>query len=176
MNEKKIDLLWLWISIISYLLMSATFLLMPLDNMIPALREGVLTLVVGICFWFFLILGIVSQIILARRRKAWYVGRRLSAKQSAARRIGLIGFGANTVAVFADLAMVLSIGGLFTSVMLTNATGYICYLFLSTLSFSFCMHCILNGRVYYHITHHYSEKSKSKRDSEKEREKAEGAQ
>lgn len=155
MKRKKYDLLWLWISIISYFLMSASFLIMPLDNMIPELKNIPLTLIAGGVFWGFLIIGAAAQIVLAGRRKAWYKSQHLSEKQSSVRKIGLIAFATGKLAAAADIIAVLSLGGLIIAALLTKAAGYVCYVLLAVFCFAFCMHCILNGKIYHHITHHY---------------------
>ncbi len=155
MNRKKVDVIWLCISIISYFLMSVMFLLMPLDNMVPSLRDSKTTIVVGIGFWGFMIIGIAAQIILAMRWKAWCRLQRISERRSTARKLGAISFGANVIAVIADIGVIISLCGLIVSVIFTDAAGYMCYVFLAAFSFTFCMHCIFNGKIYYHITHNY---------------------
>ena len=176
MDRKKLDVLWLWISIVSFFLMSATFLLMPLDNMISSLKDSKIVLIAGIGFWSFLIIGIVSQVILAARRRSWYKTQRLSERRSNVRRIGLIVFGFNKLASAADILMIVSLIGMVVSMMFTKATGYICYVFLAMLSFAFCMHCILNGKIFYHITHHYKNNGKIERNTPNEHRKTEGEQ
>lgn len=176
MERKRLDLLLLCISVISFLLMSVMFLLMPIDNLVSTLKDSKITLIVGVGFWGFLIIGIVAQIILANRRKVWYRIQRLNEKRSSARRIGLLVFASNTPALIADIAALISIIGLVIAVILTHATGYVCYIFLATLSFSFCLHCILNGKVYYHITHHYDKKATHERNSAKDYKYVEGEQ
>lgn len=165
MKSRSIDILWLWISIVSFLIMSVMFLIMPLDNKIPELRSGNASVIVGICFWAFLLIGIFAQVILSLRRKAWYQSQRINIKRSCAKRIGAIAFFSNMQALIADLVGVVALIGLIISAFLTHSTGYICYVFLALLSFAFCMHCILNGKVYYHITHHFDERGIHERKS-----------
>lgn len=176
MDRKRIDLLWLAVSIVSYLLMAVMFLLMPIDNMVPSLKDSRIIVIVGIGFWVFLILGIAAQVILSGRRKAWYRTQHINEKRSSVRRVGLISFFSNKIAVVADIAMVISLIGLVASVIITKATGYTCYVFLAIFSFSFCLHCILNGKVYYHVTHHYESNGKYERNAHNERKKVEGEQ
>ncbi len=176
MSRKKIDILWLFASMVSYLLMSVMFLLMPLDNMIPSLKDSKILVIVGIGFWLFLILGIVTQIVLANHRKARYRTQRFNGKRNSMKKIGLISFGSNKIAVIADIAMVFSLIGLIISVIRTKAMGYSCYVFLAAFIFTFCMHCILNGKIYYHITHHYESNGKYERTTTHEHKKAEGEQ
>lgn len=151
MDKKKVDVIWLCVSIVSYFLMSVMFLLMPLDNMVPSLRDSKATIIVGIGFWGFMMIGIAAQIILAMRRKAWYRSRHISERRSSVRKLGVISFGANVIAVIADIGALISLCGLIVSVIFTDAAGYMCYIFLAAFSFTFCMHCILNGKIFYYV-------------------------
>ena len=165
MNRKKIDLLWLYVSIIAFLFVSAMFLLMPLDNNDPSLKVKNATKLIGAGFWGFLIVGIVSQVILSKRRKLWYRIQHINERRGSVRKIGLITFGSNGPALIADIILVVSLIGLIVAVITTKAIGYSCYVFLAIFFFAFCMHCILNGKVYYHITHHYDSNNKYERSS-----------
>lgn len=167
MTKNRIDVLLLWISIISFLMMSATFLLMPLDSMIPFFGKGFVTVAIGICFWTFFLIGIAVQIILTYRRKAWHKAHRINVRRSSAR-VGIIAFFTNIPASAADIIMVISLIGFTVSLFITNASGYVCYVFLSVLSFSFCMHCILNGKIYHHITNYYDVRNKHEHKNAKE--------
>ncbi len=152
MGKKKVDIIWLCVSIASFLLMSITFMFMPLDSSGEA-RTNLYTVVVGACFWIFLVLGIVTQFILSKRRRDWYRIQRVRSRNY--NRIGLLAVFKNKLAIVADIAFVISLLGFAVTMFMTNSTGYTCYVFLSLLVFSFCMHCILNGKIYYHITNHY---------------------
>lgn len=131
-------------SVVSFFLMSASFLLMPIDLMANA--------VVGIMFWIFFLLGIVFQIILASQKESWIQNEQKRKRRLHKKRVGIFSFMQNFLACIADVICVLCIIGLIVSVYLTNGIGYVCYIFMAMLSFSFCMHCILNGKIYYYIT------------------------
>ena len=146
---KKKNLMLLYISIGSFFLMSVSFLLMPIDFATKGME--VLNFMIGIMFWVFLLLGIITQVILGRVRKSWFIRNRIRRFQSTGK-IGLISFVQNLPACISDGVLVLSIIGLIISVVITNGIGYACYIFLSMTVFSFCMHCILNGKVYYFLT------------------------
>lgn len=142
MSFIKKDLVWLTISIISFFLLSVSFLLMPLGN-------RYLQIISGVMFWLFMILGIVSQVMLTiifRRscfkNKDWRVQKQ---------RVGIFSIGKNVFAIVADSVLLIS-AVVFTALMVfTRGTGYISYVMLTLLVFAFCMHCILNGKVYSYI-------------------------
>lgn len=152
MGRKKVDIIWLCVSIASFLLMSITFMFMPLDSS-GVYQADWYSIAVGACFWIFLILGIVTQFILSKRRRDWYRIQRVKSRNY--KRIGLFAFFQNKFAIVADVAVVISLVGFTATMFITNSVGYTCYVFLSLLVFTFCMHCILNGKIYYHITNHY---------------------
>lgn len=148
MGTKKAFVL-LYISIGSFFLMSCSFLLMPIDFAAKGLQ--IVNLLIGIMFWLFLVLGITIQLILSKIRKNWFTKNHIRRFQCKSR-IGLISFVQNIPACIADGVCVISLIGLIISVIITSATGYACYIFMSLLVFSFCMHCILNGKIYYFLT------------------------
>lgn len=142
---KKRDVVVLYLSIGSFLLMSVSFLLMPID--FAAIGLPIVDVLIGIMFWVFLLLGIVTQIVLGQMRK-----KRVAANQTRrtqlSGKIGLLSFMQNLPACIADGAFVFSVIGLIVSAVLTSASGYACYVFTALTVYSFCMHCILNGKTY----------------------------
>ncbi len=148
MNKNK-EYTFLYVSIGSFFLMSVSFLLMPIDFAIKGLQ--IINSLVGIMFWVFLALGIITQYILGHSRKKWFLKNRIRRFQFE-NKIGLISFFQNPFAIAADIVMLSSLIGLVISVIATNGIGYACYIFMSLLVFSFCMHCILNGKIYFFLT------------------------
>lgn len=150
MKRKHIDCIWLWISIISFLLLSLSFMLMPIESEDSFEGLSKFSLVAGIMFWISLVAGIVTQIVLVHRRKKWYVANRVKRGQFQ-QKIGIISFFRNAYAIMADIVAILSLIGLIIAMVATHGTGYICYILVSVFVFAFCMHCILNGKVYYYV-------------------------
>lgn len=138
--------IWLYVSIICYLLMSLSFLLMPADFFLDEKKADLCVRIAGISFWIFLLLGIATQVILFVRL------RKNQPQSSRKQRIGLLSFFQNIGGIIADSVTVLSFVGVVISMLVTDSRGYICYVFLSLFVFSFCMHCVLNGKTFYHIT------------------------
>lgn len=150
MSRKQVDSIWLGISIFFFFMLSVSFLLMPLGSETPTESISLYTLVAGLMFWISIVMGIVTQCVLAYRRKDWYVIHRIR-KARASQKIGFVSFFKNTYAAIADVVAIFSLIGLVIAMIATHGSGYICYVFVSLFVFSFSMHCILNGKVFYHI-------------------------
>lgn len=150
MSRKQVDTIWLGFSIFFFLMFAVSFLLMPLGSETPIESISAYTMVAGLMFWISIIMGIVTQCVLAHRRRSWYVIHRIR-KARATQKIGLISFFKNSYATVADAVTILSLIGLVIAMIATQGTGYICYVLVSLFVFSFSMHCILNGKVFYHI-------------------------
>lgn len=144
--NKKIDWILLFISLISFLLTATSFLLMPMET-----DNSLFTVVCGVIFWLFLIIGIVLQVVLASRRRKWYTSNRIRRSRNKAKSVGIISFFQNIPAIISDIVMGLSVIGLVISVSVTDGTGYICYVCIAVLIFSFSAHCVFNGKIYHHI-------------------------
>lgn len=150
MSRKQVDTIWLGLSIFFFLMFSVSFLLMPLGSETPTENISAYTMVAGLMFWISIIMGIVTQCVLAHRRRSWYVIHRIR-KVRATQKFGVISFFKNSYATVADAVTILSLIGLVIAMIATQGTGYICYVLVSLFVFSFSMHCILNGKVFYHI-------------------------
>lgn len=141
MKQRQIDRILLGISVGSFLLMSASFLLMPIES---------ITSIPGLLFWIGLVLGIALQIVLEIRRRAFFKSYSVNRGKMQKPKNGLLSFGSNALAIIADRFMVVSFAAMILAFVITKGYGYICYVFIATTIFSFCMHCVLNGRIYFH--------------------------
>lgn len=137
MKHKNTERVWLGISVTFFLVMSLTFLFMPLEED---------TFYSGIVFWAGLAGGTVTQIILNAQRKAFFRKNHLSYKNNKKSRVGIARFFANRPAVIADITCGVSLLGTVVSMIATKGYGYVCYVFISLTVFSFILHCIFNGR------------------------------
>ncbi len=150
MKSKKVDYIWLFASIVSFLLLSVSFLLMPIESENTTEGISLITMVAGVMFWLSIICGIVTQAILSHKVKSWLASNRVR-RGRIVKNIGVISFFQNPFAIVADIATVIGLVGLIIAVLLTHGIGYACYIFLSLFVFSFSMHCILNGKNFYVI-------------------------
>ena len=150
MSKKQVDFIWLGLSILFFFMLAISFLLMPFGNVTPDETISAYTLSAGLMFWLSIAMGVVTQCVLAYRRRTWYASHR-SKKIRIQQKIGFVTFFSNIYATIADIVSILSLLGFVISMFATQGTGYICYVFISLLVFSFSMHCILNGKGFYHI-------------------------
>lgn len=139
MKQNKTDRLLLGISVGGFALLSVSFVLMPVE---------VLGAVPGLLFWAGLIVGVVLQFVLEARRNSLFAKYRVKRETMQKARNGLLSFGSNPPAMAADISLAVSAVATILAFAITKGTGYLCYVCLSFLVFSFCMHCILNGRIY----------------------------
>ena len=139
MKRKSKEKVFEVISIISFLMMSSSFMLMSIRQNEMEDNIGQIV-IIGVSFWIPLILGVVMQIVLYicyKKRKRKVEGT------------GFWHFFKNKTAMIFDIIFIISAVTLIIVLFLTNGVGFICYVCLSTVVFSFCMHCIFNGRVYH---------------------------
>lgn len=138
------------LSCLFFLLLAISFMLMPLGNTANAdrgLQEETdpMLIFTGGLFWVSLLAGIISQIAVAGVWKKWC---KKNSRNSSHRRVGLLALFQNKPAMVADIALAISLVGFPVTMKLTNGTGYICFVMIAVLVFSFCMHCILNGKIF----------------------------
>ena len=138
MKQRRTDRTLLGISVGGYLLMSVSFLLLPFQ------------VVPGIFFWGGLAVGTVLQILLEVRRRAFFAAYKVNRKKMQKPRVGLLCFGSNRSASIADGVMVVSLVAMTVTLIITKGFGYICNVFIAVTVASFCLHCVLNGRIYFH--------------------------
>lgn len=136
------------LSMAFFLLFGISFLLMPLGG---GSRTGLeetgpsaMTLLSGGLFWASLLGGIVTQVMAAAQWRAW----RKKNSRTASRGIGIFSFFRNKFAMAADITVPVSLIALIIAMKLTNGAGYICFVLIGLLTFSFSMHCICNGKVF----------------------------
>lgn len=145
MSPKR-DSIWVGVSITGFLILSTSFLLMG------AYDNEMITMVAGIMFWLGLLLGVLFQILLATHIRKTTVKNRTCRGTKRRAMIGIFSLFSNPVAIIFDLLMVVSLAGLIISIISTGGMEYICYVFLATTVFTFCMHCIFNGRIYFYVS------------------------
>ena len=142
MKNSNIDRMLLGVSIVGYLAMSASFMLMPVEA---------LGIVPGIVFWAGLLIGTGMQMLLEKRRRAFFAAYGIGREKVQKPRNGLLTFASNKAAMIADGAFVCSMIAAILAFVLTKGAGYICYVCITAAASSFCLHCIFNGRIYFHI-------------------------
>ena len=145
-NQGKAFIIWMLISIVSFLVMSISFMIMYLLTAdIENRASGGLAVVPGLMFWGGLILSIISHIIMGVMRNR-IVERGRIKRSNLQRYIGLICFFRNTAALIADVVFVLALAALIVTLVICDTAGMLTYALISLTVFAFSMHCTLNGK------------------------------
>lgn len=142
MRKKRLDRTLLAGSITAFLVMAVSFLLMPVESV---------RMLAGGLFWMGLLTGLILQVILEIRRTSFLARYHIRSPRKWKDRIGLLTFGANRAAITADVALTISLVCLALIYWLTRGMSYLCFIFLAITAFLLCMHCILNGRIYFFV-------------------------
>lgn len=142
-------------SIVSFGIMSISFLLMPIDLMLNIINSRIINIIIGIVFWLGLLVGAVCQVILSIKMKPL--------RKESYNKPGLLKFFSNRLAVVFDTFLIIGLIGLVVSLIVTNMVGYSCYIFLSLTVLSFVMHCIFNGKNYKLLTNVKKEKNNERK-------------
>ncbi len=147
---KKSDYTLFWASVLSLLVLSASFLLMPVNSSENPAETSVWSVFAGILFWLSIISTAIAQSVLTSRRNKAY--RENKIRQTRVQKtVGVFSFFRNFYGTISDVTFVLSIIALVVSIILTDAAGYLCYVFVGTSVFTFSMHCVFNGKNYYYL-------------------------
>lgn len=150
MKKERKDLVLIFILFLSLCVFSVSFLLMSIKNENTSDKLSIYSLIAGIIFWTSMLILIVVQIILSLRMKKWMKKYKIKQFRDASK-IGIISFFKNTYAIVADVLMVISLTVLVVLIVVTQGTGYICFIAIAIFVFSFSMHCVLNGKVFYYV-------------------------
>ena len=144
-NKDQTGAMILLVSICSFLTTTVSMLLMSTD---------ISDILLGSLFWGGLLVGVVSQIVLEIRRRSLFRYYNVPRQKMQKPRNGLLTFCSNREAMIADLICGASLIATVLAILITKGTAYICAVCIGILLFSFCMHCILNGRNYFHINNY----------------------
>lgn len=156
---KKINCILLILSIISYFNVAASLTVMAFDG-VPTPGISSLGLICGICFWVFLIAGTTLQVVLSNRiRKRKIEQHRMRRNMKNQPKLGLISFFRNPLGAASDILFLLAVVSFGIACYQTQGSGIVCYISLSLMFFSFCAHCIFNGKNYFYITNYAFAKS-----------------
>lgn len=144
MEGRQTGINLLRISVGGFLVMSLSFLLMPVS---------ILGIVPGLLFWLGLIIGVISQMLLEIQRRRFFRAQNVDRKKMQKPHCGLLTFGSNRYAKTMDNAFLVCLVLSIAVFAATKGFGYICNLCISLTVFTSCMHCVLNGRNYFHVIH-----------------------
>ncbi len=165
MRQRQIDRTLLKISVCCFLFMSVSFLLMPIASM---------TIISGLLFWLGLLFGVVLQVVIEVRRRAFFKAYAVKRETMQKPRNGLLSFNSNKMAAIVDKIMIVSFVLMIVVLILTKGYGYICNVLMTITVFSFCLHCVLNGRIYFHANNQLKVRQVLEKKKENSTDKGEG--
>ncbi len=139
-------------SIILLLVTSLTILLIPLTDVFSGNTQKVCSYIVGAVFWLSLILGqIIFWIANRERISIEHNLQKKEIKRLSANYPGVLCFFQNREAAVADVTVIISFLLVIAELIFKIKSEWIILSSVSTLIFSFGMHCILNGINYKYI-------------------------
>ena len=142
-SKDKQGIAFLLLSMGGFLCASVSFLLIPIEKLtvnLPALF-----------FYGGLIVGIAFQIVLEIRRRAFFKKYKVKQSKFQKPRNGLLSFGSNKIALVVDSVCIASVILTVCAFAFMQDFDYLCCGSITVLLMSFCLHCILNGRNYFHL-------------------------
>lgn len=148
--DKNRNRLVLFVSLISFAIVSVCLMAMYFIETNTNSPPSFTSILCGIAFWLFMIIGIVSQITVSMSVKSWCNKKKLYRSRFRRTKIGAISFFSNLPSVISDVTFIVSLI-VFVIVLIIDSTSVLAYIFLSVLFLSFCTHCIFNGKNYYYI-------------------------
>lgn len=146
-RKKDSDRVFLNASIIGFFITSFSFLVMPMDGYLKFVTANIITIVSGALFWFGLVLGFVSLIVLSSRMKKWCVSHHIDPGKNKIKKIGLINFFKSKTASVFDILTIISLIAMIIF-FIVNQYSIINYALCAVFTFSLAMHSILNGKLY----------------------------
>ena len=165
MDKKQTNQILLGLSLGGFFLLSLSFVLMAVEN------TGYLP---GILFWGGLLTGCGLQIVLAAKRRRFLAKHPAAAEKMNKGRVGLLTFATSRSALVADILLGVGFVATVLAMILTKGTGDICFTLIAITVFAFCLHCILNGKIYRFVMGKLRGKPEQKRVNSKEKKEGEG--
>ncbi len=127
-------------SMVSFTISSMSFLLIPISNFDGTSVQRFLAYMVGIMFWFGLLIGLIINFILGKIRKNVTVNQYPIP--------GIFCFFKNQKGKFFDILMLSSLALLTVCKLMFADYSWIWIVMLTILVFSFFMHSVFNGNNY----------------------------
>lgn len=152
---------YLLVSICSYFIMAASVFLLPFSRKADSSDLSAVGYILGIVFWFGILSGIVFLVL------SWMKIRKQNNYQNWKEKThpGVISFFKSRGGSIADICFLLTVVLLIISDYVMHLPYGIVLVFLFLTLYSFCLHFVLNGRVYRYL---FSKERKKESDYEKE--------
>lgn len=152
MNKSR-DKLFLLLSLVCFTVVALSLFLTYFCKPVDTPEMNALKLGCGLCFWLFVILGIVFQVLVSVDIKNWCLRRKINNTKFKRTKIGLVGFFGNIPAKVSDIVWIASVIT-FIVFMVIDQSSIFANISLAVSVVSFAAHCIFNGKNYYYITNH----------------------
>lgn len=162
--DKRSNITLLIGSVFSFFIVAVSLFAMAFGGSATSADVSIISMVCGICFWVFLIIGIVLQVVLSKQIGKWRAKYyRIRRNMRIHPKIGLLSFFKSPLGVASDIVLLLSVIAFAVVYYFTEGIGITCYISLSLIFFSFCSHCIFNGKNYFYITNRQTIEDKHKK-------------
>lgn len=156
-QKRKIEKTAFFISILCMLLLSLTFLIMPVaSNILLNKGSNKLLIATGVMFWLFLALAYFLLGFVDINRRKFLKQHKKAEKK---RLPGILRLFSNPAAKCADIVSVVSLVLLVILSFITD--NFANYILLAVFAFSFQMHCVLNGENCLYINSLKAEENKN---------------
>ena len=150
MKKSKTDTILFVSAIISMAAVSFSFLLLAIETEKTVSDIPVTSFITGVIFWLFTAISAVLLAVLSVRRRKFYA--KVNVKQSEKIKYpGLIAFFKNRIARAADIFMIICAVAFAVVFVVTHGAGLLCYITVSLLLLSVCLHSVFNGKIFYYI-------------------------
>ena len=149
MQKKIMDIVLFISSLFFFGLMSCSPLLTHMDQHLEIV--DIMDFLPGALFWCGMISGCICQVVLNIRRKQKLEEKGVRKNQARKGRNGLSCFLKNVPAIISDITCIVSLVGLIVTTVINDGKDYVWLAMLTVFLFTFCLHCIFNGKIYHYL-------------------------
>ncbi len=149
MKRQQLDRILLYASIACFFFTSFSILILP--PKLSLTHQRLFGAVAGGVFWFSLLAGVALQVALAIRRREWKSKNHAHKRRGRRALPGVIAFGKNPFALAADVACGVCLIAFIAVTAATKGMAYACSVLFAFFVFTFCLHCILNGKIFDYV-------------------------
>lgn len=136
-----------WLSILCFVLMAATFLIMPIASSTATYSDRRALFLVGADFWISALVGYI-MVAIANCERRWFLTHKTGDDVRMDCRCGLLTFFSNTIATVFDSILFTSIGVAIITVFTEWKNTFLPYILLFLIILSLNLHAMFNGRIY----------------------------
>lgn len=150
MEEDKTDLFLFVSYVLSFFIVSFSFLLISVETEKMINGISVTSFGAGITFWLFSVIAFIVHIVLSVRRRRFLSKNKINQTEEV-KRPGILVFFKNKLAIAVDVILIACIAVCIAVLLVTGGTGFLSYVMVAALLFSVCMHSVFNGKIYTYV-------------------------